>query len=260
MLLLRRLWGYGIAGVMIVAVGPYPVRGLVEDDEIVHRVHNTVGSVHYLVLWAAPVLLWAHRRRDASMWRLALVTSITMFVVSVAARDLDGSLSWMPLATLLVLWPYDAAERGWWVPARRPSVAAVLAAGLLWWVAIETAWPLVAVQRISATDVHGARFHYSGMAAATTSLAACATVLALYGSRRAGAAIVASAAVLIGTSYLLWPEYDSGISAGWAWLYIAGAALVAPLAFGAWRASHSSSNAVAPSPSSSSPRRPTMHS
>ncbi len=260
MVLLRRLWGCGIAAVMILAVGQYPVRGIVESDEIVHRVHNTVGSVHYLVLWAVPVLLWAHHRRDPTMWRLALATSITMIVVSVAARDLDGSLSWMPLATLLVLWPYGTAEQRWWVPARRPSLQGIVAAALLWWVAIEQTWPLVAIQRISATDVHGSRFHYSGMAAATLSLAACATVLAVYGCRRVGAAVVTAGALLIGISYLLWPEYDSGIAARWAWIYIAGAALMAPLAFPGWRASHTSSNAVAPIPSSSSPPRPTTHS
>lgn len=260
MALLRRIWGYGIAVVMIAAVGPYPVLGIVRDDEIIHRIHNTVGSVHYLVLWAVPVLLWAHSRRDASMWRLALVTSLTMFVVSSISRDLVGSLSWMPLATLLALWPLGPTERRWWVPERRPSLLAIAAAATLWWVAAERTWPLVEVQRLSAADVHGARYHYSGMASATFSLAAGATVLAFFGSRRRAAAVVTAASVLIGVAYLLWPEYDSGIPARWAWMYIAAAVLLAPLAFGRWRGSQTSSSEVARTPSSSSPPRPITHS
>jgi len=174
---LRALWGLGIAAVLFVAVVPYPVRGVVDDDELIHRIHNTVGSVHYLVLWSIPVLLWTARRSDPSMWRISLGTSVAMFVVSLQSGDLGGSLSWMPLVTLLVLWPIESNHARWWMPARRPSIVALLAAALLWWVAVVQSWPLIAVQRAAGGDVHGARYHYSGMAAAATSLAVAATLL-----------------------------------------------------------------------------------
>jgi hypothetical protein len=113
--------------------------------------------------------------RLRAIWGFGIAA--VLFVVSLQSGDLGGSLSWMPLVTLLVLWPIESNHARWWMPERRPSIVALLAAALLWWVAVVQSWPLIAVQRAAGGDVHGARYHYSGMAAATTSLAVAATLL-----------------------------------------------------------------------------------
>ena len=140
---LKTLWGLGISLVLTVAVIPYPVMALFAGSEDSHRLHDTVGALQYLPLWALPVLLFTLGRDRAGAWRLALTTSLVMAGVGVWAGDLVPSLSWMPLTTLLVLWPRDVR----WNP-RRPSVPALAGAALAVWVAATVAPNLVRLQRM----------------------------------------------------------------------------------------------------------------
>jgi hypothetical protein len=259
-LVLRRTWGYGIAAVLIVAVAPYPVRGIWDSSGIIHRLHNTVGSVQYLPLWAVPVLVWTHRRTDLSMWRLALASSLAIFVAAVWTGDLLGSGSWLPLATLLVLWPDEARWRRVWFRPERVAPLALVAAIFLWWVAAATAPDFLHLQHVSGGDVHGTRYHYGGMATAELAIAAAGSTIVLWRSSRATVLLVSCTAIAVGVAHLVWSEYDSALAGHWAWTTIAAGVLLAPLAFWEWPALQISWLGAAPSRSSSSPRKPTTHS
>jgi hypothetical protein len=254
------LWGYGIGGVMLIAVAPYPIRGVWDSAEIVHRTHNTVGSVQYLPLWAVPVLCWAHWRRDLSAWRLALTSSLAILIAAVWSGDVFGSASWMPLCTLLVLWPNEAGWRSWLPRIDRLAVLGLASAVLLWWVAIVKSPSFLRLQDVAGSDVHGVRYHYGGMAAASFALAAGATLLTLWPASRTVVLLVAGSTAAVGLAYLVWPEYDSSLAAPWSVMTIAAAALMAPLAFSQWPALQISWRVAARSRSSSSPQRPTTHS
>lgn len=260
LLLLRRLWGYGIAGVMIVAVLPYPIRGIWDSTEIVHRVHNTVGSVQYLVLWAVPVLVWAHWRRDRSSWRLALASALAIFVGALWTGDVFGSGGWLPLVTLLVLWPDRVPGQHAVLRDARVSLPALASAVLLWWVVVATTPDFLHFQNVSGSDLHGLRYHYGGMAAALFALAAGATVVALWSASRTTVLLVAVSSVATGSACLAWSEYDSALATRWAGMTIAAGVLIAPLAFWQWPALQISWRAGARSPSSSSHPRRTTHS
>jgi len=258
--LLRTLWGYGIAGVMIVAIIPYPVRGVWDSAEIIHRIHNTVGAVQYLPLWAVPVLVWNRGRRDLSAWRLSLASSLAIAGSALWTGDVFGSGGWLPLCTLLVLWPVEDRWRGSILRIDRVAFPALTGALLLWWVAVATSPDFLHFQDVSGADVHGIRYHYGGMAAASFALAAGATVVALWAASRTTVLLVAGSSVAVGVAYVLWPEYDSALASSWAGMTIAAGVLIAPLAFWRWPALQISSRAGAPSPSSSSLPRRTTHS
>ena len=221
---LRFVWGLGIGGVMLVAVGPYPVMGLVRDDEIPHRIHNIVGAVQYLPLWAVPVLLFTFGRQRAGAWRIALASSISMMAVGLWSGDLIGSLSWMPLVTLLPLWPRDVS----WRPETL-SPSHVVATALCSYVAVTEAPHLVDLQRLAMGDSHSLRFHFSGMAAAYLTLAVTMAVLALYRVGTVLRVIIAGTMFVSGLCSLVWADYESALTTRPAWaLMIAGLLALVP--------------------------------
>ncbi len=218
---LRTLWGVGISTVLTVAVIPYPLMALYSGAEDSHRLHDTVGALQYLPLWALPVMLFTLGRDREGAWRLALASSLVMAGVGVWAGDLVPSSSWMPLATLLVLWPRDIR----WVVQRR-SPLGVVASGLAIWVAITVAPNLVRLQRMHMPDPHTARFHFSGTAAAYLAVAAATVVVALW---RTGVTVhitVTVSLALAGAANLVWPLQESSIDASLAWTLLGAAALV----------------------------------
>lgn len=230
---LRRVWGLGIGSVMTLAVIPYPVLGLFAAGELSHRTHNVVGAIQYLPLWALPVLAFTFGRDRATMWRLALGSAVVMAAVGVWSGDLVPSLSWMPLTTLLVLWPRDVS----WRP-RRPSngfvvPAGALAAALTIVVAVGNAPDLVGFQRLGMTDSHSVRFHFSGMAAAYLSLAVAAVLLAMYPAGVMARSTVAASAMVAGLSGLVWRFDESAVGRVDAVLLLAAAALLAATTAGA---------------------------
>lgn len=221
-LTLRRLWGLGISLVLTVAVMPYPLMALFDGSESSHRIHDTVGALQYLPLWALPVLLFAlHRDRDGA-WRLALSTSVVIAGVGVWAGDLLPSSSWMPLATLLVLWPRDVH----WVVQRR-SVLGLTAAAVAGWVAVTVAPGLVRLQQLDMPDPHSTRFHFSGTGAAYIALAVAAVVAALWSLGAVLHLTVAASMVLAGVANLVWPLEESSVQASTAWTLVSGGVVVA---------------------------------
>jgi len=221
-LTLRSLWGLGISIVLTAAVTPYPLMALFDGSEDSHRIHDTVGALQYLPLWALPVLLFALHRDREGAWRVALASATVIAGVGVWAGDLLPSSSWMPLATLLVLWPRDVR----WTVERR-SVPGLAAAAVAGWVAVTVAPGLVRLQQMDMPDPHSARFHFSGTGAAYIALAATALVVALW---RVGATLhltVAASLVLAGVANLGWPLEESSVQASTAWTLVGAGALVA---------------------------------
>lgn len=219
---LRKLWGLGISAVLTVAVLPYPVMALYSGSEDSHRLHDTVGALHYLPLWALPVALFALGHDREAAWRLALATSVVIAGVGVWAGDLVPSLSWMPLATLLVLWPRHVR----WKPERR-AVVGLVGAVVAAWVAIRVAPTLVRLQRMHMPDPHSARFHFSGTGAAYLALAVAAVVVALWRAGIVLHAAVALSLVVAGAANLWWPLQESSIDAPMAWCLVVAGGLVA---------------------------------
>lgn len=221
---LRFVWGLGIGLVMLIAVGPYPVLGVVADDEIPHRIHNTVGAIQYLPLWVVPVLLFVLGRDRANAWRVALMSSVAMAAVGMWSGDLIESLSWMPLLTLLVLWPRDVRWK-----TEGVSVAALIGFALVAWVTAVNAPDLVDLQRLHMGDSHSTRFHFSGMAAAYLSLALTSVIVVFYRVGTALRMVVAASSVVAGVCSLMWPDYESALARGHAWmLVVAGVLIVIP--------------------------------
>lgn len=218
---LRTLWGLGISTVLTVAVIPYPLMALYSGAEDSHRLHDTVGALQYLPLWALPVMMFTLGRDRASSWRLALATSVVIAGVGVWAGDVVPSASWMPLATLLVLWPRDIR----WVVQRRSPLGAA-GAGLAIWVALTVAPNLVRLQRMHMPDPHTARFHFSGTAAAYLAVAVAAVVVALWRTGMAVHITVAVSLALAGAANLVWPLQESSIDASLVWTLLGAAALV----------------------------------
>lgn len=221
--LMRRVWGTGIGVVMLLAVGPYPIAAFFVDDEIPHRIHNIVGALQYLPLWAVPVLMLTWGRdavTTAAAWRIALVSSCAMFAIGVASRDLIPSLSWMPLLTLLLLW-----RPGMWQSPQRPTIVSVVATGLCAYVTIRHVPHLVELQRLDMTDSHSLRFHFSGMAASYVALTGAFAVVALFPTTRALRLIVAGSAAVAGAASLAWTNYESALPPASAWGLLAAAVL-----------------------------------
>jgi len=207
---LRRVWGLGIGSVMAVAVVPYPVLGLFAADELSHRTHNVVGAIQYLPLWALPVLAFTLGRDRATMWRLALGSSVVMAAVGVWSGDLVPSLSWMPLTTLLVLWARDVSWRPRWTSVA-VGLTGALAAVAAVVVAAGNAPALVGFQQLGMTDSHSVRFHFSGMAAAYLALAVAMVLLAAYPAGALARAAVAGSAAAAGASGVVWPFDESAV-------------------------------------------------
>jgi hypothetical protein len=207
--LLRRAWGLGIASVMIVAVAPYPMMGLFVEDEIPHRIHNTVGALQYLPLWAIPVLAFTFGRNRLGSWRIALASSVAMAGVGLWSGDLVASLSWMPLATLIVLWPGKHS----WIPDRPNwrTLGSCVAAAVVTWVAVAHSPQLIRLQQLGMGDSHSLRFHFSGMAAAYVALSLSCVVTSLYGVGRFPRSLVGGSTVVAGVCSLAWPNYESAL-------------------------------------------------
>ncbi|MFM7686122.1 MAG: hypothetical protein ACKPDI_09390 [Actinomycetota bacterium] len=221
-LTLRRLWGLGISLVLTVAVMPYPLMALFDGSEDSHRIHDTVGALQYLPLWALPVFLFSMHRQREGAWRLALGSAVVIAGVGVWAGDLWPSSSWMPLATLLVLWPRDVR----WSVQRR-SVVGLAAAGVATWVAATVAPGLVRLQQMDMPDPHSARFHFSGTGAAYIALAVAAAVVALWQVGTVLHLTVAASLVLAGVANLVWPLEESSVQASTAWTLVAAGSVVA---------------------------------
>ena len=218
---LRTLWGLGISTVLTVAVIPYPLMALYATAEDSHRLHDTVGALQYLPMWALPVMLFTLGVDREGAWRLALATSLVIAGVGVWAGDLLPAASWMPLATLLVLWPREVR----WAVHRR-SVVGAAGAGLALWVAITVVPDLVRLQRMDMPEPHSARFHFSGTAAAYVALTVAALVVALWRTSTVVHVTVAVSLALGGVANLVWPQQVSAIDPPLAWALLGAGVLV----------------------------------
>jgi len=228
---LRRLWGYGISGVLMAAIIPYPLMALFGGDDQVHRVHDTAGAVQYLAWWGVPIAVWAHRRADSAQWLLALASALAIAGAAIPSGDLIGAGSWAPLATMLVLAPRWREMPRWTFDLGLLPIVVVLCA-MAW----RLAPGLVDTQGVAAADVHGARYHYGGMAAAYVAAAGVGIVTLVVTSRFARWLLGVGCAI-IGLSCLAWPDSVSSLPTAEAWVYAScGAVVLAGAAYDALRA------------------------
>ncbi|MFZ9627848.1 MAG: hypothetical protein ACO3C1_00690 [Ilumatobacteraceae bacterium] len=202
---LRRVWGTGIGTVMALAVAPYPIAALFVDDEVPHRIHNVVGAVQYLPLWAVPVLMLTWGRDVAGATKIALAASCSMFAVGIWSGDLLPSLSWMPLATLLPI----VVRRTDWTVHLSPWFAAAAAAAVV--VASRHASTYVGYQRLGMADSHSLRFHFSGMAASYLTISSALVVCALFPVGATLRRVVAVTVLGTGITNVVWANSESAL-------------------------------------------------
>lgn len=203
---LRRIWGTGIGVVMTVSVIPYPIGAFILASEEPHRIHNVVGALQYLPLWALPVLLLTWGRDEDAAWRLALMSSLAMAAVGLLSGDLLPSLSWLPLLTLIPM-----RRRGAWRGVRRPHALSLAAVPLAAYVAVRHAPTLIDYQRLGLADSHSVRFHFSGMAAAYIAVTGALALAALYPSGRVVRWAIVASALVAGVMSLAWPFNESAL-------------------------------------------------
>ncbi|MGA0893522.1 MAG: hypothetical protein ACO3S5_02780 [Ilumatobacteraceae bacterium] len=217
---LRRIWGTGIGAVMTVSVSPYPIGAFILADEEPHRIHNVVGALQYLPLWALPVLMLTWGRDEDAAWRLAVVSSCAMATVGLLSGDLLPSLSWLPLLTLVPM-----RRAGAWRGIGRPNLVALAAVPLAAYVAVRHAPTLIDYQQLGLTDSHSARFHFSGMAAAYVAVTAALALVAVFPCGRTLRWAVAGSALVAGVMSLAWPFNESALPRSSALAMSAAAAL-----------------------------------
>lgn len=228
---LRRVWGYGISAVLMAVIIPYPLMAMFGGDDQVHRVHDTAGAVQYLLWWGVPIAVWAHRRADPGLWILAFMSALAIAGTAVPSADLIAAGSWAPLATMLVIAPGWREMPRWTIDAGLLPVTLVLC-GMAW----RLAPGLVETQDIAATDVHGARYHYGGMAAAYAA-AAGAALAALVVPGRLIRWLLGSGCIVIGLSCLVWPSSVSSLPDAEALVYVScGTVVLVGVAYDAIRA------------------------
>ncbi|MFM8312544.1 MAG: hypothetical protein ACKOAZ_11675 [Ilumatobacteraceae bacterium] len=203
---LRRIWGTGIGVVMTVSVSPYPIGAFILAGEEPHRIHNVVGALQYLPLWALPVLLLTWGRDEDAAWRLALMSSLAMAAVGLLSGDLLPSLSWLPLLTLIPM-----RRMGAWRGVRRPHALSLAAVPLAAYVAVRHAPTLIDYQRLGLADSHSVRFHFSGMAAAYIAVTGALALAALYPSGRVVRWAIVASALVAGVMSLAWPFNESAL-------------------------------------------------
>ena len=216
------VWCLGISGVLFVAVMPYPVHGLIGGSDLIHRIHDTVGSVQYLPLWAVPVAMYGVTRRSEYL-QLALLSSIAVFVTGLWSGSLFASASWMQLATLVPLASHLELDRP------NVSITMIPATVVGWWSSIVFSPDLISLQvNGDAMNTHALRFHYSGMAAAYVAMALCATFAALQRVGRLSTSLIAGSFIATGALHLAFANYESALTGSWgvAFLVAGGVALL----------------------------------
>ena len=211
----RTVWGLGISVVLFIAVIPYPIHGLIGGSDLMHRLHDTVGSIQYLPLWAVPVFACAIKRKSEYL-DVALLAAIAVFVTGVWSHTLIASASWMQLATMLPL----ASEMK--KPRLSLSITMIPAAVVGWWSVFIFSSDLISLQiTADPQNTHALRFHYSGMAAAYIAMALCATLASVSKRDRLAVALIAGSFIATGVLHLLYSNYESALTAGWGYAFMA---------------------------------------
>lgn len=216
------VWTSGISVVLFAAVIPYPIHGLIGGSDLIHRIHDTVGSIQYLPLWAIPVFVHGFRRKSEFIL-LALMSALAVFVTGVWSATLIASASWMQLATLLPLMRTLRTYRfhfSWWMA---PATA------VSWLSVFVFSSQLISMQvNADMQNTHALRFHYSGMAAAYMAMALCASVATFQKMERLSVGLIAGSLLSTGLLNILFSNYESALTRSWsiAFLVAGGIALV----------------------------------
>ncbi|MEY4634140.1 MAG: hypothetical protein RLZ18_1512 [Actinomycetota bacterium] len=211
----RLVWCCGISVVLFAAVIPYPIHGLIGGSDLLHRIHDTVGSIQYLPLWAVPVFAYGFVRKSEYLY-IAALAALAVFVTGVWSSTLIASASWMQLATLLPLFERRALE------PMKVTWHMLPAAIVAWWCTVAFSSDLIA-QHINADmqNSHALRFHYSGMAAAYLAMALCALFASMWKVGRLTTALIGGSFISTGLLCLAFSNYESALSANWSQAFLA---------------------------------------
>lgn len=209
------VWSLGISTVLFIAVIPYPIHGLIGGSDLIHRIHDTVGSIQYIPLWAVPVFVYGLTRKSEYV-HLAVLSSIAVFVTGVWSKSLLASASWMQLVTLLPLVRREKFACAHISPSMIPATI------VGWWSSIIFSPNLISLQ-VNADNLnsHALRFHYSGMAGAYLAMAMCATCAALQKLGRLSIGLLAGSFICTGVLNLAYANYESALTGYWAIAFLA---------------------------------------
>lgn len=211
----RVVWSLGISVVLFIAVIPYPIHGLIGGSDLIHRIHDTVGSMQYVPLWAVPVFAFAVKRKSEYLDG-ALLAAVAVFVTGVWSHTLIASASRMQFATMLPMVSVMTK------PRVRFSVAMLPAAIVGWATTIVFASGLNSSQVLAdPQNSHALRFHYSGMAAAYVAMALCATLATVSRRDRLTVALIAGSFIATGLLNLSYANYESALTTGWGYAFLA---------------------------------------
>lgn len=211
----RVVWSLGISIVLFIAVIPYPIHGLIGGSDLIHRIHDTVGSIQYVPLWAVPVFAFAIKRK-AEYLNIALLAAIAVFFTGVWSHTLFASASWMQLATMLPLASVMKKPRFHFSIAMIPAAFVGCATTIVFSAGLNSSQVLADPQ-----NSHALRFHYSGMAAAYVAMALCATLASASKRDRLSVAMIAGSFVATGLLNLSFSNYESALTTGWSYAFLA---------------------------------------
>lgn len=211
----RLVWCCGVSVVLFIAVIPYPIHGLIGGSDLLHRIHDTVGSIQYVPLWAVPVFVFAVKRKSEFL-DVALLAAIAVFATGVWSHTLVASASWMQLATMLPLVTVMKKPRFNFSIAMFPAAIVGWATTFLFSSDLNSSQVLADPQ-----NSHALRFHYSGMAAAYVAMALCATLATVSKRDRLSAGLIAGSFIATGLLNLSYANYESALTTGWGYAFLA---------------------------------------
>jgi hypothetical protein len=211
----RLVWCCGISVVLFAAVIPYPIHGLIGGSDLVHRIHDTVGSIQYLPLWAVPVFAYGFVRKSEYLY-IAALAAVAVFVTGVWSSTLIASASWMQLATLVPLLERRALE------PMKMSWHMIPAAMVAGWCTVVFSNDLMTQHAVAdGMNTHALRFHYSGMAAAYMAMALCALFASMWKVGRLTTALIGGSFISTGLLCLFFSSYESALNSSWSQAFLA---------------------------------------
>lgn len=217
-----------VFGVLTIVPSLYfAVLSLVSSDPVEHshRVH-TIGGLWGFGLTGAVLIAIAVRPSNVNAFQAGFAASVGMLVVGLVAGDLVTGLLFVGLvATAILLWLHPLRREALSFSGR-PSLVMVGVGILALFPAGAYALTMAALQDGPPNDPHVELHHWSGMAAGTLSIVLVGIVAGLRTSGwRLIAGLTVAAGLLLGLTWLVYPDLPGSVDTPWGWLAIAAALL-----------------------------------
>jgi hypothetical protein len=208
---------------VIVPSAGFAIASLVSSDPVEqsHRVH-TIGALWGFGLTGAVLLAIAIRPANVNAFQAGLVASVGMVVVGLVAGDLVSGFLFVGLVGTLILFALHPHRREALSFSGRPSLLLIGLGVIALVPAGAYSLTMAELQGGPATDPHVEMHHWSGMAAAATSIVLIGIVAGLRTvSWRPTAWLTAGAGILFGLTSATYPDLPSAVESPWIWLTIA---------------------------------------